>query len=391
MSAPPRAVAARLRPHAGAAVAEIEREIRAHVPEYVEDDGEDTLHRAVSATTACFLDALDGGGAGTALTDLYAALGAEAAARGHGLEPLREALRVGGRVACRRLIADSYRLGWPRDTLTGLTDALFRLESEAADAAARGHARQRASQGADLGGHRARLRDALVTTPRPDLVTRYAAAAGWTVPRALAVVALFPDARIRPRIIPPDVLADWDAPVPYLVLPDPDSPGADLRLAQLTGRRIAVLGPTVPVTGGPVSFRWARQAVTLVERGVLPARPLTRCTDHLATLAASAADDLVALTGARLLGPLLDLPPDRALPLLDTLAAYLACGNNATATAQRLSLHSQTVRYRLRRITDLTGRDLDDPDARPDMMILTHWARLLLRAGEPPVFSATGP
>ncbi|MBN9618280.1 MAG: helix-turn-helix domain-containing protein, partial [Actinobacteria bacterium] len=47
-----------------------------------------------------------------------------------------------------------------------------------------------------------------------------------------------------------------------------------------------------------------------------------------------------------------------------TLATYLAAGSDVTATAERLGVHPTTVRYRLRRIADRTGLDLDDPDVR---------------------------
>ncbi|MFC6148713.1 MULTISPECIES: helix-turn-helix domain-containing protein [Mumia] len=59
---------------------------------------------------------------------------------------------------------------------------------------------------------------------------------------------------------------------------------------------------------------------------------------------------------AAALGPLLE--PAQA-HLLDGLAAYLDHGR-ATEAAAALSLHPQSVRHRLRRVRDLTGRDLDD-------------------------------
>lgn len=61
------------------------------------------------------------------------------------------------------------------------------------------------------------------------------------------------------------------------------------------------------------------------------------------------------------LGGLSDLPTeDRAL-LLDTLNTYLDHGGSADRTAQVLYCHPNTVRYRLRRVHELTGRSLSDP------------------------------
>ena len=42
-------------------------------------------------------------------------------------------------------------------------------------------------------------------------------------------------------------------------------------------------------------------------------------------------------------------------PLLDTLATYLEQGTSLEATARLLFVHPNTVRYRLRKITELTG------------------------------------
>jgi DNA-binding PucR family transcriptional regulator len=41
--------------------------------------------------------------------------------------------------------------------------------------------------------------------------------------------------------------------------------------------------------------------------------------------------------------------------LLDTLTAYLEQGSSLEATARLLFVHPNTVRYRLRRVTELTG------------------------------------
>ena len=45
-----------------------------------------------------------------------------------------------------------------------------------------------------------------------------------------------------------------------------------------------------------------------------------------------------------------------------TLRTYLDCSRDSARTAARLSLHQNTLRYRLRRISELLGIDLDNPD-----------------------------
>jgi len=50
-----------------------------------------------------------------------------------------------------------------------------------------------------------------------------------------------------------------------------------------------------------------------------------------------------------------------------TLRTYLDCSRDSAKTAARLSLHQNTLRYRLRRVSELLGIDLDNPD---DTLIL---------------------
>ena len=49
---------------------------------------------------------------------------------------------------------------------------------------------------------------------------------------------------------------------------------------------------------------------------------------------------------------------------IETLRAYLDCGASAREAAAVLHLHVNTLRYRLRRISALSGLDLDDPESR---------------------------
>ena len=47
-----------------------------------------------------------------------------------------------------------------------------------------------------------------------------------------------------------------------------------------------------------------------------------------------------------------------------TLAQYLDCGGNYDQAAAALVIHRSTLRYRLRRIRELTNLDLADVDGR---------------------------
>nr|WP_308286851.1 PucR family transcriptional regulator ligand-binding domain-containing protein [Actinomadura parmotrematis] len=55
--------------------------------------------------------------------------------------------------------------------------------------------------------------------------------------------------------------------------------------------------------------------------------------------------------------------------LLGTLDRFLACSGSWTACARLLNLHVNTLRYRIRRIEELTGRDLSSLDDRVDLLL----------------------
>jgi len=61
---------------------------------------------------------------------------------------------------------------------------------------------------------------------------------------------------------------------------------------------------------------------------------------------------------ARLLGPLLAYDDRHRAELLPTLREFLACSGSWNACAAKMYVHVNTVRYRIRRIEELTGRDL---------------------------------
>jgi DNA-binding PucR family transcriptional regulator len=57
-----------------------------------------------------------------------------------------------------------------------------------------------------------------------------------------------------------------------------------------------------------------------------------------------------------------------------SLLVWLEAGQNVQSAANRLHVHANTLRYRLRRIRDIAPIDLEDPDQR-----LAAWLELRLR------------
>jgi hypothetical protein len=71
----------------------------------------------------------------------------------------------------------------------------------------------------------------------------------------------------------------------------------------------------------------------------------------------------------RLLGPLLVYDEQHRAELLPTLREFLDCSGSWNACAAKMYVHVNTVRYRIRRIEELTGRDLSSLDDRVDFFL----------------------
>jgi sugar diacid utilization regulator len=77
------------------------------------------------------------------------------------------------------------------------------------------------------------------------------------------------------------------------------------------------------------------------------------------------------------LGSLLDYDERRKAELVRTLTQYLEHGGNYDATAAELSVHKSTLKYRLQRIRELTGLELNDPDVHFNLQLATRaWGTL---------------
>jgi sugar diacid utilization regulator len=72
------------------------------------------------------------------------------------------------------------------------------------------------------------------------------------------------------------------------------------------------------------------------------------------------------------LGTILDHDANKGGQLIVTLTGYLECGGNYDATADRLSMHRSTVRYRLGRLREVSGYDLTDPETRFNLQLATR-------------------
>jgi DNA-binding PucR family transcriptional regulator len=86
--------------------------------------------------------------------------------------------------------------------------------------------------------------------------------------------------------------------------------------------------------------------------------------------AAGLADpDLRQAFASSVLGDLLRYDEGHSGELLPTLEHFLDCGGSWLRTAERLHVHVNTLRYRIRRIEELTGRSVADTATRVDLQL----------------------
>ena len=74
----------------------------------------------------------------------------------------------------------------------------------------------------------------------------------------------------------------------------------------------------------------------------------------------------------RWLGDLLAYDADRGGALVHTLSRYLECGGSYDGTAAALNVHRSTVKYRLKRIADVSGLNVTDPDTAFNLQLATR-------------------
>ncbi|MEW9667439.1 PucR family transcriptional regulator [Ammoniphilus sp. 3BR4] len=111
------------------------------------------------------------------------------------------------------------------------------------------------------------------------------------------------------------------------------------------------------------SFNDARVALEIGTRQKGPGQRSTYANTGIyrALLSLSSNPDMQELTLSAI-GSLIDYDQQRGLDLANTLIAYIRNQGNVSQTSRALSLHRQSLLYRLRKIESLTGRSLEDPE-----------------------------
>ncbi len=155
-----------------------------------------------------------------------------------------------------------------------------------------------------------------------------------------------------------------DQQIGLAALPTATAERACLNILRRAGARVGVSPCFDSLRDTPQALRFARLALA----GLQGAGPgVARFDDNPLAMVVAAAPAEAAHLVEVVLRPLLDLPAAERARLLDTLEHWYAAAGSATDAARTLFVHPNTVRYRLRRVEELTGRSLSDPRAAADV------------------------
>lgn len=366
----PSSVADVIEPHLEAIADEILSTIAREVPAYArpfEGAFGHGVRTGVTEALRQFVDLIRSPSGFRPGREVYVGLGRGELRQGRTLDALQSAYRVGARVAWRRLAAVARAADVDPEVLSLLAESIFAYIEELSADSVEGYAEARSR----LESERRRRRRELVAVllrdpPASEADVRAAAtAAGWRPTRRAAALACREDDldRLAGRL-PLDTLAAPLGGAGCLVLPDPAAPGRlkEIRTA-LEGHR-AALGPDVPLATLASSWSLAQGALAADEAGALEGVGLVRVDEVLPDLLLFEGQALVDRIADRRLAPLAGLTPKARERMEATALAYVQQQGNAAAMARALGLHAQTARYRLARLRELMGDDLDDPDAR---------------------------
>ncbi|MBU2698885.1 PucR family transcriptional regulator [Pimelobacter sp. 30-1] len=152
-----------------------------------------------------------------------------------------------------------------------------------------------------------------------------------------------------------------------------------VRLANDFCDRVGVGLPMVVAVGPPadnitslILSRASADRVLHVLRDGRTGRRVARLSDVQTQSLLLELRDLAVARGDRPAGPiacLLEYDESHDSGLIETLKAWLDAFGDVTAAASVLFIHPNTLRYRLRRLADVSGMDLDDPEDRFEAMV----------------------
>jgi hypothetical protein len=300
---------------------------------------------------------------------VYFALGRGEVATGRSIGALLAAYRLGAQIAWRHLAEASLEQGIDQRETNLLAEAIFAYIDELSAESAEGYAQAQAERAGEIDLRRSELIDLLARGrigSDPRALAAAAAGANWSVPEELAVLT-WHSALGRAPVgrLPQNSIARGDEHVWVALIPEPRDPARRDQLTRAFERIPSGLGSAAPPHMAFASYAHSRAMLTLGEETGAPGIVLA---DENRSVLISRSDLLLAeeISRQRLAALESETAASR-LRLMRTLLAWLRNDGNVAAAADELHVHQQTLRYRLARLRELLGDQLDDAEARYEL------------------------
>jgi hypothetical protein len=301
------------------------------------------------------------------------ATGIRRAAAGAPLPAVMDAYRVGSRFIWNAVIDEAVRSDLlSSDALVRLTSDIWLVQDTFTQAMAAGYRVELTNQILVHEHERSALVEALLDGRITDTTTLWEIAENLRInPRGSHVVVAAEAPAIGYEALPNiendlrarGIASAWrllpSLHVGIACLGDPDQMGRLVTALERRAKgRVGVSPPYESLDQTGHSLRLARIAM----KGARTNRISVVAFDANPLAVAAVSDpDVMLRVRATVLGGLNVLSNDDRAILLNTLEAWLDSGGSANDTANRIYCHPNTVRHRLRRIEQRTGRSLSDP------------------------------
>ncbi|HEY3016778.1 MAG TPA: helix-turn-helix domain-containing protein [Nocardioides sp.] len=194
-----------------------------------------------------------------------------------------------------------------------------------------------------------------------------------------ASIDTFPDGivdRLRARGVESTWQRRADCQVGFLQLPTADLGPTLAALRDWPGVAVGLSSVASGLAHTDVAFREALIAL----RSMASDRPAVAAYEqHLPDALLLGSPEVADRLVRDWLGPVLALPTQEQLALLETLETWVACAGSASRTAERVPCHRNTVINRVRRAAELTGKRLGEDSPPIELALALRAWRLNLR------------
>jgi PucR C-terminal helix-turn-helix domain/GGDEF-like domain len=291
------------------------------------------------------------------------------------LPAVMTAYRIGFRFMWEETLAAARAAGIPTESILDATARVFLAQDTFTQAMASAYRQQLTAQILEQEEERSALVEALLSRRITDTQSLWEAADLLRLPTSGPYVVVAAELPAIGKLGLPAIenkLSVRDIRSAWRLLPDlqvgivhlRDSPTQEtlgtlvevLRRAAIA--RVGISPPFHELAETSDALRFARLAVTGKPSGE---SLIAVFDDTPLAVAAVSAPEVMAKIRSSVLGRLNELPAEERTILLDTFQAWLQAGGSANDTAAKIFCHPNTVRHRLHRIEELTGRSLSRP------------------------------